>query len=129
MVKYGDRRPAGGTNLGRRARVGSHKDAMVDVLIITFNEELNLPHTLESVRDWANRVFVVDSGSTDRTMEIARSYGATVIERKWEGYSAQKNWALENVPFESTWILILDADEAVTPELREEIRQVVSRPP
>jgi glycosyltransferase involved in cell wall biosynthesis len=90
---------------------------------------LNLPFTLESLRGWANRVFVVDSGSTDRTAEIARSYGATVVERKWKGYAAQKNWALENLPFESTWILILDADEAVTPELRDEIQQVVSRPP
>jgi putative colanic acid biosynthesis acetyltransferase WcaF len=101
---------------------------MVDVLIQTHNEELNLPHTLQSVNGWANRVFVVDSGSTDRTREIAAAHGAIVVQKAWEGYARQKNWALANLPFESPWILILDADEAVTPQLKDEILEVVSRP-
>jgi glycosyltransferase involved in cell wall biosynthesis len=100
----------------------------IDVLIQTFNEEVNLPHTLASVKDWANRVFIVDSGSTDRTMEIAREFGAVVVEHAWEGYARQKNWALDNLPFESEWILILDADEAVSSDLRLEIQQIVGKP-
>ncbi len=100
----------------------------VDVLIQTHNEELNLAYTLDSIAGWVNKVFVVDSGSTDRTQEIARKYGATVVEHPWEGYAGQKNWALDNLPWESEWVLILDADEAVEPKLREEIRNVVMRP-
>ncbi len=100
---------------------------MVDVLIQTQNEELNLPETLASLQGWVNRVFVVDSGSTDRTVEIAQSFGCTVVHHAWEGYAAQKNWALDNLPFESQWILIVDADEAVSPELRDEIRRITDR--
>ena len=102
---------------------------MIDVIIQTYNEELNLPHTLESLKGWVTRVFVVDSGSTDRTVEIARSFGAEVVHHAWEGYAAQKNWALDHLPLEAAWTLILDADEAVSPELREEIKAVVSKPP
>src|SRR5436190_6725144 len=109
-------------------QVSPQRPGTVDVLIQTHNEELNLPFTLASVAGWANRVFVVDSGSTDRTSEVAREFGATLVEHAWEGYSAQKNWALDNLPWESQWILILDADEAVSPGLREEILNVVSRP-
>ncbi len=94
---------------------------MLDVLIQTHNEELNLPHTLQSVGGWVNRIFVVDSGSTDRTREIAAEHGAMVVQKAWEGYARQKNWALANLPFESPWILILDADESVTPQLKDEI--------
>jgi putative colanic acid biosynthesis acetyltransferase WcaF len=99
----------------------------VDVFIQTFNEEINLPHTLATVMGWANRVFVVDSGSTDRTREIAREHGAEVFEHAWEGYARQKNWALANLPFESPWTLILDADEALTPELKREIDQIITK--
>lgn len=102
---------------------------MVDVLIQTFNEELNLPHTLASVKGWANRIFVVDSGSTDATTRIAEENGAAVVHHAWEGYARQKNWALDNLPFESDWILILDADESVTEELRDEILDICSRDP
>lgn len=101
---------------------------MVDVLIQTHNEELNLGHALKSVQGWVNRIFVVDSGSTDRTAEIAREFGATFVFHGWEGYARQKNWALDNLPFESPWILILDADEAITPSLRDEITAIVNRP-
>jgi acetyltransferase-like isoleucine patch superfamily enzyme/glycosyltransferase involved in cell wall biosynthesis len=102
---------------------------MVDVLILTHNEELNVPHTLASVAGLAHKVFVLDSHSTDQTAAIAERAGATVVEHAWEGYAAQKNWALDNLPFESPWILILDADESLTPTLAEEIRQVIQRPP
>ena len=100
--------------------------ADVDVLIITFNERLNLPHCLEAVRGWARRVFVIDSGSTDGTQELARSLGAEVVEHAWEGYAAQKNWALSNLPLEASWVLIVDADEVITPELRARIEAAVA---
>jgi acetyltransferase-like isoleucine patch superfamily enzyme/glycosyltransferase involved in cell wall biosynthesis len=101
---------------------------MVDVLIQTHNEELNLPHTLASIKGWVNRIFVVDSGSTDKTREIALSYGASFVSKEWQGYAKQKNWALHNLPFESPWVLILDADERVSPGLKEEILDIVGRP-
>jgi glycosyltransferase involved in cell wall biosynthesis len=102
---------------------------MLDVLILTHNEELNLPHCLASVAGLASRVFVVDSMSTDQTAAIATKMGAQIVAHPWEGYAAQKNWALDHLPLESAWTLILDADESLTPELAEEIKQVVSRPP
>jgi acetyltransferase-like isoleucine patch superfamily enzyme/glycosyltransferase involved in cell wall biosynthesis len=108
--------------------VMQRKRKLVDVLIQTYNEELNLPHTLESLRGWTNRVFVVDSGSTDRTVQIAEQFGAIVVHHDWEGYARQKNWAIRNLPFEADWTLIVDADEAVSPELRQEIVELVARP-
>ncbi len=102
---------------------------MFDVLIQTYNEELNLPTTLKSLKGLAHRVFVVDSGSTDATTRLAEQYGATVVFHRWEGYARQKNWALDNLPIESPWVLILDADEAVSPELAEELRELTSRDP
>src|SRR5262245_51875296 len=107
----------------------SQRRAPVDVLIQTFNEELNLPHTLATVVGWANRIFIVDSGSTDRTQQVAEEFGAEFVPHAWEGYARQKNWALANLPLEAAWTLILDADEALTPELRLEIDQIVRRPP
>jgi len=102
---------------------------MVDVLILTHNEELNLPHTLASVAGLARRIFVVDSSSTDNTVALARKAGAEVVNHPWEGYAGQKNWALDNLPLEAPWTLILDADESLTPELAEEIRHIVTAPP
>jgi len=101
---------------------------MVDVLIQTHNEEINLPSALKSVMGWANKVFVVDSGSTDGTIGIAEQMGAQVVHHDWEGYAGQKNWAISNLPWESDWILIVDADEAATPQLRREIDEVVAKP-
>ncbi len=102
---------------------------MVDVLIQTYNEEENLPHVLASVANWANRIFIVDSGSTDGTQKIAEAAGATFVYHEWEGYAGQKNWALNNLPLQSDWTLILDADEALTPELRQEISNIALRDP
>ncbi len=101
---------------------------MVDILIQTHNEEQNLPHTLASVAGWVDRIFIVDSGSTDRTGEIAREYGAQFVHHDWEGYARQKNWALANLPLASDWTLILDADEAVSAELKQEILALTRRP-
>lgn len=95
---------------------------MISVIIITKNEERNIAACLESVQ-WADEIVVVDSGSTDKTAEIARGRGAQVFVNQWPGYGAQKNFAVEHASNE--WILSVDADEIVTPELRDEIRAVV----
>lgn len=96
------------------------------MLIPTFNEEVNLPDSLASVCGWAKDVWVVDSFSADRTVEIAREAGVNVVQHAFEGYAQQKNWALENVPFRGKWVLILDADERVSPELAAEIRRLIT---
>src|SRR5260370_37899847 len=102
------------------------QNAPVSVLIPTFNEGVNLPDCLASVSGWAQDVWVVDSYSTDRTVEIASEAGVDVVQHNFEGYAQQKNWALENVPFRGEWVLILDADERVPPELAAEISGVVA---
>ena len=100
----------------------------IEVVMIVRDEEVNVPHSIGSVVGWADRVWVVDSGSTDRTCEIARSLGAEVVSKEWLGYARQKNWALDTLAIEAPWILILDADESVTPELRERLLAIAARP-
>ena len=90
----------------------------LSVAIITFNEEHNIARTLESVK-WADEIVVVDSGSTDRTCEIARQYGAKVIIEPWRGFAAQKNFSIEQCS--GDWILSLDADEVLDDLLQIEI--------
>jgi glycosyltransferase involved in cell wall biosynthesis len=92
----------------------------ISVAIITKNEEGNIRACLESVQ-WADEVVVVDNGSTDRTLEICREYGARVFLEDWKGYPGQKNSAIEKTRNE--WVLSLDADERVTPELRREMEE------
>lgn len=100
----------------------------VSVLIPTRNEEANIAKCLESVR-WAQEIFVVDSNSTDRTAEIARNYGAKVIPFSWNGTGPKKyNWALENLPWQHEWVLVVDADEEVTQELAKEIAARLANP-
>ncbi|HSW40479.1 MAG TPA: glycosyltransferase family 2 protein [Acidobacteriota bacterium] len=84
--------------------------------VITLNEERNLPRVLRSVDGIADEVVVVDCGSDDRTLDIAREHGAKVFAHPWSGYSNQKNFAAQEAARE--WILSLDADEEVSPELR-----------
>lgn len=100
-----------------------HSGVTLSVVIITFNEEENLPRTLESVK-WADEIVVVDSGSTDRTVEIAKSFGAKVWVEPWKGFAAQKNSALEKAT--GDWILSLDADEEVDEELQQSIQDVLN---
>ena len=99
----------------------------ISVVIPTLNEEIHIRRCIESVR-WADEVFVVDTYSSDRTAELARELGARVFQHEWEGYSAQKNWALDNLPLRNEWVLFLDADEVVTAELADEIQKEVTRP-
>jgi len=95
----------------------------LDVVILTFNEERHIARAIESVRPVARGVFVVDSFSRDRTVEIARSLGAMVLQHEFTNQARQFHWALDNVPFEADWILRLDADEIIEPALQEEIRE------
>ncbi|HEV8607663.1 MAG TPA: carbamoyltransferase C-terminal domain-containing protein [Tepidisphaeraceae bacterium] len=100
--------------------------APIAILIPTKNEEINLPFALASVADWAQQVFVLDCGSTDRTAQIAIQYGAQVVDHPWEGYARQKNWGLDNLPIITPWVFILDADEVITPRLREELTKIAT---
>ena len=101
----------------------------ISVAVIAFNEEANLPRTLESVqplvRNGQGEIIVVDSGSSDRTLDIARSYGAKIFSEPWKGFAAQKNSAMEKASGE--WVLQLDADEPLEEELAQEIHQELGR--
>jgi glycosyltransferase involved in cell wall biosynthesis len=96
--------------------------ATLSVIVITKNEEHNIVDCLESVK-WADEIVVVDGGSEDKTVELARRYSQKIYVKPWQGYAASKNFALEQCT--GDWILWLDADERVTIELSEEIQSVV----
>lgn len=96
----------------------------VSAIVVCFNEERNIGPCLDSLR-WCDEIVVVDSFSTDRTVEIARQYTDRVIQRPWAGYREQKAFAHSQASHE--WVLLVDADERVTPELRNEIRQAITQ--
>ena len=101
---------------------------MISVLILTLNEEQDLPGCLDSVA-WCDDIHVFDTGSTDRTVEIAREHGATVTVHEFESFAAQRNASMQ-LPFRHEWVLVLDADERSTPELSAEMpRAVAAAPP
>ena len=93
----------------------------VSATLITYNEEKNVAQALKSL-SWADEILVVDSGSSDATVEICRSFNSTVIHRDWTGYVDQKNFAAEKA--RNDWIFSLDADERVSPELTREIQEL-----
>jgi glycosyltransferase involved in cell wall biosynthesis len=90
-------------------------------VVLTRDEELNLPACMQSISGWVQRIIVVDSGSTDRTTEIARDFGAVVLEHPFESHTRQWQWVLDQLTSDSDWVLGLDADQSVTPELRASI--------
>jgi glycosyltransferase involved in cell wall biosynthesis len=130
---------------GRRRRVGhaegvrivagliKHPEeavrANLDVVILTLNEEPNLEYCLRSIHDLARNIFIVDSGSTDRTVEIAKRYDARITSHEFVTQARQFNWALDHLPIESDWVLRLDGDEYVLPALRAEITEVLPKLP
>ena len=95
----------------------------LSVVIITYNEEENIKDCLESVK-WSNEIVVVDSFSSDKTVEIAREFTPKVFQNKWTNFSEQKNLALAKAS--NDWVLNIDADETVTPGLKEEILAIVN---
>src|SRR5579875_512680 len=116
---------------GQRSGAGSLDIPSVPlaVVILTKDEEENILHALRSVTGWAAEVWVVDAGSTDRTVSLAEAVGAKVVTHEFSGYAAQRNWALRNLPFGHEWVLFLDADEQVSAELRAEISQALTSLP
>ena len=102
--------------------------APLSVLVPVKNEAANLRDCLASV-SFAQDIVVIDSGSTDGTQAIAEAAGARVVQFVWNGkLPRKKNWALENVPWKHEWVLIIDADERITPELQRQIRDAILRP-
>ncbi len=99
----------------------------ISVVIITKNEERNIKRALESVKDIASEIIVVDSGSTDRTVEIAKSYGAKVFLEEWKGYAKQKNVGIQRAS--NKWVLSIDADEELSKELQLSIKRLFERNP
>ncbi len=97
----------------------------ISVAIITLNEERNLPACLDSVK-WADEIVVCDSGSTDRTLALAAEYGARTFREAWRGFGGHKNLAVERTSH--PWVLVLDADERVTPALQQEIEAILADP-
>lgn len=92
-------------------------------IVLTKNEEKNIANCLTSIKDLVKRIVVVDSGSNDRTVEIAKSFGAEVFYHEWIHYARQFNWALDNLNIMTKWVYRIDADEIVTPALRDEIER------
>lgn len=100
---------------------------MISVLILTLNEEVNLPSCLESV-NWSDDIIVFDSYSTDRTAEIAKAAGVRVFQRRFDNFAAQRNAALTEVDYKYPWVLMVDADECTPLDLAEEMKKVVGNP-
>jgi glycosyltransferase involved in cell wall biosynthesis len=100
----------------------------LSVIVPIRNEARNLARCLASVA-WADEIFVVDSQSTDGSIEIAQNYGAQVVQFQFNGtWPKKKNWALENLPFRNDWIFVLDADEVLPPEAAREFAEAIARP-
>lgn len=97
----------------------------LSVAIVAMDEEANIGRTLASI-SWVDEIVLVDSGSKDRTPDIAREHGAKVIQEPWRGYVAQKQYAIDLCT--KDWVLLLDADEEVSPGLADEIRAVLAEP-
>src|SRR5215510_13485303 len=97
----------------------------VSILILTLNEEDNLPACLQSVK-WSDDIVVLDSYSSDRTVTIAQGVGARVVQRRLDNWAAHQNWALDHIPFKHPWVFYLDADERMTEELKDEILAIAS---
>ncbi|MDB9451319.1 glycosyltransferase family 2 protein [Dolichospermum circinale] len=102
---------------------------MLSVIILTYNESANLPTCLASLQPLNAEIFIVDSGSSDNTIEIAKQAGCQVFSHPFENQAKQLNWGLENLPISRPWIMRLDADERLTPELVEELKKTLPQTP
>lgn len=99
----------------------------ISVIILTYNEESNIENCLKSVVDWANEIIIVDSFSTDKTLEIVKKYTDKIVQRNFINQADQFNWTLDNLEIKNDWILRLDADEYLTEELKKEITEVLPK--
>jgi glycosyltransferase involved in cell wall biosynthesis len=98
---------------------------VISILILTLNEEINISECLDSV-SWCKDVVVLDSGSRDKTVALARKKKARVVTRPFDNWASHQNWALKNIKFKNPWVFYLDADERMTPELKEEILAIAA---
>lgn len=98
--------------------------SQISIIVLTYNEEKNIKECLDSIIDFTNQIFVVDSGSTDKTLDILKNYPVKTIYNKFENYSQQRNWAFNNLPIQTPWILNLDADHRLTTTLKAEIQEL-----
>ena len=104
--------------------------AVISCIILTYNEEKHIERCIHKARELTDQVWIIDSGSNDKTRQIAESCGAKVIQNPWPGNQAdQFNWALENLPIHTEWVLRLDADEYLLPELVSEIKSKIDSLP
>lgn len=100
---------------------------LLSVIILTHNEAANLPTCLESLQPLNAEIFIIDSGSSDNAVEIAKEFGCQVFNHPWENYAKQLNWGLANLPISTPWIMRLDADERLTPELANELTKTLPK--
>ncbi|QYY36563.1 glycosyltransferase family 2 protein [Ruficoccus sp. ZRK36] len=100
----------------------------ISVIILTLNEERDLPGCLDSLK-WCDDIHLLDSGSTDRTVELAKASGATVSVNAFQSFGQQRNWALDHCPIKHSWVLFLDADERITPTLLTELSDKTAHAP
>jgi len=102
------------------------KDCNITVVLLTHNEEIHIERCIRSLQPIASKIFIVDSFSTDKTVEIAESLGAEVKQRKWKNYADQFQWGLDNCGADSEWVMRMDADEYLEPDLLEELPTLLS---
>ena len=102
------------------------KNVPITIVMITFNEAHYLPGLLEEVVDWADSIHIVDSLSTDKTVDIALQYGVTIVQRPFTDFGGQWNWALENLPINTPWTMKLDPDERMSDKLKAQIENTVT---
>lgn len=98
---------------------------LLTIIVLTRDEEKNLPHLLESIQDLQASMWVVDSGSTDATIRIAEQWGCQTVFHEWTNHAKQLNWALETLPVGTPWVARMDADERFTPELVNELKETL----
>jgi glycosyltransferase involved in cell wall biosynthesis len=96
-------------------------EASLAIIILTYNESVHLPRALEHIRRFAREIFVIDSFSTDNTVELAKAGGANVLQHPFQYQAQQFNWALKHAPITTDWVMRLDADEIIESDLAEEI--------
>ncbi len=99
----------------------------ISAVILTYNEEKNIENCLKSISGFLREIFIVDSFSTDKTLEIARHYTDKIFQHEFENYGKQRNWALNNLPITTEWILNLNSDQRITEDLKKELTGIFSK--
>ena len=102
---------------------------LISIIILTKDEEVNLPECLSSLHSLDSEIFIVDSGSTDATVSIGKSFGCHIYTNEWTNHAEQVNWAINNLPIKTPWCMRLDGDEKITPELVEELNTLLLNTP